>query len=245
MDEFLNIFLEKLKEKLYNVNTLKILGVNMDRLDTICQLVKSDSIVYDIGCDHGYLLAKLYNKICKGYALDIAEKPLISAKNTIKKAKIGDKISAILSDGMEKVDEENCDVIVIAGMGGQLIKQIISQRKTPHPTYSFILQAMSKPEILRKYLWENGFEIETEVISKEERRFYTIIKAKYTGNVKKSELFECYYSECLKKDKYFKPYVNEQIEKLEKIMAEIADETNENYIFHKKVLSKLKESKNG
>lgn len=217
----------------------------MTRIDTICSLVLKDTIVYDIGCDHGYLLLKLYPKIKKGFALDIAEKPLKSATKTINQNNLQDKITPMLSDGLEKVDFKHCDTIVIAGMGGHLISSIILKYEgAKNKEITFLLQSMSKTEYLRQFLFGNGFEIVKEKIAIENNIVYTIIQCKFTNNIIKKDILDCFVSQDLLKQENFNLYAKEYIEKSIDICNKIQDKTNENFIFHKKLKEKFEEYKN-
>lgn len=212
----------------------------MDRLDTLCALVKKNSTVYDIGCDHAYLLLKLYPKIKQGFALDVAQKPLNAAKKTIMENNISDKITAILSDGLEKVDTDLADTIVIAGMGAELIVDILSKHQFIYSDkYTFLLQPMTKSELLRQFLYANGFEIIEEKISIEERRFYTIIKCKYTGKIIKKDILDCYVSDNLMIEPDFSKYIDYKTQKMSIICNKIEDKTNEKFIYYNKIIQKL------
>ena len=77
-------------------------------------------------------------------------------------------------------------------MGGELIADIISvcpwaKSKDKH----YIFNPMTHPEILRKYLCANGFEIGKDTIVKEGRHYYSVFDAVYTGAVK--DYPESYY----------------------------------------------------
>lgn len=212
----------------------------MSRLDTICSLVSANATVYDIGCDHGYLLLKLYPKINRGFALDVAQKPLNTAIKTINDNNLGDKVTAILSNGLEKVDPEIADTIVIAGMGAELIIDILSKSAFIYDEkYTFLLQAMTKSELLRQFLYSKGFEIIEEKVSIEERRFYTIIKCKFTGKIENKDILDCYTSEKLRKDVNFKKYIDFKAGKMQIICDNIEDKSNDKFLFYSKLIKHL------
>lgn len=157
-------------------------GVMLDnRLSACAMLVSGKGIAVDVGTDHGYLPCYLVSEgVCeKAIAADINEAPLKSAISNIEKMGLGDKVSAVLSDGLESVSDENVTDVIIAGMGGELIAKIISNAKRFYGA-DFILQPMTKPELLRRWLFDNGFEIIAEKACKDEF-YYTVIKAYYTG----------------------------------------------------------------
>lgn len=218
----------------------------MTRLDTICDLVSENSIVCDIGCDHAYLLLKLYNKICKGFACDIAKKPLETARKTILENNISDKITPILSNGLESINKDTFDTLVIAGMGGETIISILEDCKyIKDEKYDIILQPMTKDDFLRQYLYSNGYSIIKEIISIEDRRIYTILKVKFTDIIKNKSIIDCILSTALTKDKDFDKFLIHHIKRIEIICNNIKkSQKNDYFTDYNSILIKLKEFKN-
>lgn len=154
------------------------------RLLTAVSLVRKDSFCVDVGTDHGYLPVYLYkNGITKNVtACDVNTKPLQSAEKTIKENGLTGKINLILSNGLIDVTPELAQDIVICGMGGELILEILLACDfVKDESRRFILQPMTNVPLLRQGLYKNGFEIisETPVIDKPHH--YTIIYVKYSG----------------------------------------------------------------
>lgn len=158
--------------------------IMMDRrLSAIADYVKDGAVVADIGCDHGYLAAYLIiNGIAKHvYASDINPKPLAKAEKLVEEYNLSRHITTILSDGLESIPH-NADTIVIAGMGGELIADLLDAADwVASPRRRFILQPMTFPERLRKYLAAKGFEIISETPIIEEKHTYCVINAFYSG----------------------------------------------------------------
>ena len=144
-------------------------------------------IIADIGSDHAYLPIWLYlnKKIKKAYAVDISEKCVKRIKANLKKYNIPENIiTPVLSDGLAYFENEN-DIagvtdVIIAGTGGKTISGIIEDIKNP-ANLNFILQPSSKSEFLRKFLYDNKFNIINEIIVVEGKWIYDIINAKFTG----------------------------------------------------------------
>lgn len=145
-----------------------------DRLKSIALLVDKCDSIADIGTDHGYLpIYLINNNIAKhAYACDVAAGPLNSAKENIAKYQLEDKITTILSDGLEKVPYVN--TVIMAGMGGNLIAQLLNNKKLDYDTY--ILQANNNIDDLRRYLTNNNYEIIDEVVTYAHKKYYEIIK---------------------------------------------------------------------
>ena len=165
------------------------------RLSAAANLVRQGRTLADIGCDHGYVPVSLVlnGKINSAVASDINEGPLNSCINLVKEYELEDKIKCVLSNGLEKNNLDKVDDILIAGMGGQLIAEILSscsfeELKTKH----VILNPMTHPEDARRYLFENGFEIKNDIIVKDGKHYYSVFDAVYTGKLKdfsNSDLF--------------------------------------------------------
>ena len=154
------------------------------RLNAVASLVKSGSSVADVGTDHGYIPVYLVeNKISPFVvAMDINEKPLASCKALVKEEGFEDVILTRLSNGLEKLDKGECDTVIIAGMGAELIVDILSNCDFVNELH-LILQPMTHPEIARKYLYDNGFEINNDFIVTDGKHSYSIFDANYTGKI--------------------------------------------------------------
>lgn len=156
-----------------------------ERLSACAGFIRENSIVADIGTDHGYLPAFLIlnKRIKSAIACDINEKPLEKAKETAEKFGVTDKISFRLCDGLNGIESFEFEDLVIAGMGGELIANIISRSEyIKNEKYNLILQPMSKAEILREYLSENGFEIISEKAVISNGKINTVINARFFEN---------------------------------------------------------------
>ena len=153
----------------------------------IYDMVRKDIRVVDIGTDHGYLLSKLIldNKCTYGIGTDISYECLKKAQITIKKYHLTDKINILQSDGLNNINEDEVDDIVISGMGSELIVKIIDNCSWSKKINNkhFILQPMNKPWILREYLFNNQFQIIKEDITYSKNLFYVCITAKFLKKI--------------------------------------------------------------
>ena len=157
------------------------------RLQAISQLVEKGALVADIGTDHALLpISLVQNKICQNViASDIAVSPLESADRNIKAYSLLDKIKTVLSDGLENVTGFCPQNIIIAGMGGETIRDILAASDYPKSSGALlILQPMTHGELLRRFLIENGYSIEGGTVVREGHRFYVIITARFLGEQK-------------------------------------------------------------
>ncbi len=147
-------------------------------------MVRAGSRLADIGTDHAYLPASLIldGKIKHAVAADLRKGPLENAEATVSNYSIADKVELRLSDGLNAVRPDEADDIVIAGMGGILISEILQAAAwVKNENIQLILQPQSHDEVLRKWLWDNGFEITKEDSAFEDGKAYICMSAVYNG----------------------------------------------------------------
>ena len=139
------------------------------RLEMIASFVTQGRGVADIGTDHAILPIILRRRGYKGYIVagDINEGPLKKAERGLLEAEIDD-VELKLCNGLESIDGSRIDTIVVAGMGGDTITGILDRGLYDMPEwadrsdYKLILHPVTKPEILRYWLVNNGFRISGE-----------------------------------------------------------------------------------
>ncbi len=165
------------------------------RLAAIASKVPKCETLFDIGTDHAYLpIFLIQEHICNhAVACDVRSGPLRIAKKNIAKHGFQNNIDIVLSDGLSSVAPTKRDVIVIAGMGGMLIADILDASKDKVDSAAcIILQANTAIVTLREWLYSNSFEISDETLCKEDRRIYNIIIAKLApGNDATSNNKKC------------------------------------------------------
>lgn len=184
------------------------------RIGCILNLVDNCNVLADIGSDHGYVpIAAIKQGKCNyAIASDINKGPIEKAKKNVIANKLEKKINCRLGGGLTTLKENEADVVVVAGMGGNLIRDIIEERLNVFSKLDYaILQPTQNPEVLRKYLIENGYEIVKEDICYEDNIYYEIIKVKCRkGMSRKVEDIQYEISEKLVYEKH--PLLKEYIE---------------------------------
>lgn len=155
------------------------------RLSEIADLIPPGCRVGDVGSDHGYLVAYLAENalVAKAIASDINQGPVDNAMNTLKENGLEGQIDVRLGGGLEPYAVGEIDVAVIAGMGGMLVRDIISEALTLARSLDFlILQPMTQQSELRRWLVENDFEIFDERNIREGNKYYEIfcVRSGYT-----------------------------------------------------------------
>lgn len=167
-----------------------------NRLKLCADFVRQGSKLADIGTDHAYLPVWLCrNGICPAaIAADINPEPLKRGRQTVVYANLCDRIETRLSDGLRNIRADEADDIVIAGMGGELIAKIMSECDFAKDSGKrFILQPMTKSELLLEWLCKNGFNIINQDCCVAADKCYTVLSVGYTGaDLNKDRLF--YYT---------------------------------------------------
>ena len=154
--------------------------VHLDaRLRTAAEMVRIDRRIADVGTDHAFIPCWLSKRGAKGViASDISDGPLACAKSALELYNVGDVI-LIKSDGLDEIPP--VDDVIIAGMGGELIADIISRCRFLNPDLHFILQPMTKEHLLRRALYRMGLEIAEERTAKAGGKVYTVMLCTCTG----------------------------------------------------------------
>ena len=158
------------------------------RLLSIANLVDDNSKVVDIGCDHG--LVSIYLAMNKQnisiIASDINQNALDNAIKNINKYHLEDKIKVCLSNGLDNINDE-IDTIIISGMGGHTIVDILTNNQEKlHTVNNIIIQSNNDIEYVRRKIVKLGYYIKKEELILDKNIYYTVIlftkgKKKYTN----------------------------------------------------------------
>lgn len=147
------------------------------RLKAVASFVPKGARLADIGTDHAYLPVSLLleGRIPSAIAADLRKGPLDRAQATAWEYGCTEKMSFRLCDGLKGIAPDEADAVVIAGMGGETIVSILSAASCIKGKHlSIILQPMSTQPELRRWLWQNGYEIKEEKIAREGKTLYNI-----------------------------------------------------------------------
>ncbi len=158
-----------------------------DRMQCIADYIEKNQRVVDVGTDHGLVPIYLVQKEITGDVIlsDIGEGPLANAADNIKKSGIDENMMDIrCGSGLETVSEEEVDVAIIAGMGGNLIIEILQADIKKSRSMEFVLQPRKKQERLVYWLYNNGFTIVDEKLVKESYYVWQVMKVKPIKDVK-------------------------------------------------------------
>ena len=158
-----------------------------DRMQVIADLVGDGEVVADIGTDHGYIpLWLLINGRCSDVILaDVNQGPLDrAAANAAVYLGAEDsdteKLDMRLGSGIEVLETGEADTVIIAGMGGLLIRDILSHDigKT-RSLKKLILQPRNNSRELRGWMQSElrEFTIIKERVVKEGKKYSEILCA--------------------------------------------------------------------
>ncbi len=201
------------------------------RLQAIADYVHKGAVVADIGTDHGYIPVYLVSKeiSSKIIATDINVGPLENANSYINKKSFGGIIETRLGNGLECLLPNEVDTVIIAGMGGLLIAEILESSKDIAGTINnFILQPMTASEDLRRYLINNKYKIQDEKLAKEGSKIYEIMLVSHgEDKIEKNIYYEVGKKLVENKDKHLQEFVKNKIIKTEKILNTLEDKESE------------------
>lgn len=150
-----------------------------ERLLAVASMVTHGNRVVDVGTDHGYVPIYLVQekKVPSAIAMDIRIGPLSKAKANVEAAYLEEVIQTRLSDGVGALKENEADTMIIAGMGGGLIRKIIEEgRVVLESVEEFILQPQSEIRMVRRFLANEGYCIVEEGMIFEDGKFYPMMK---------------------------------------------------------------------
>lgn len=189
------------------------------RLQAIVSLVPKDIPSADIGADHGLLITYLVknNIIPYGYASDNKKGPYDNLTKRIQEENLFSKIETSLCDGLSSYSPKKYPTIIICGMGGDLIKNILKKDENKVKQASYLLLGPQGLEYeLRSYLSTIGFYPEEEVIVFEDHFYEILLYSKNEKEVNEEDKKYGYFLRRRKDEIFIKKYeslikINENI----------------------------------
>ena len=173
------------------------------RLQAVADLVSEGLVVADVGTDHGYIPIYLIEtkKSPKAFAMDVNKGPLLRAKKHIAEHGLETRIETRLSDGVRALKKDECDCVVVAGMGGALTIKIMEEGKDIFRSLKeFVLQPQSELQKVRAYLYQNEYSIVEENMVLDDGKFYPMFRV-INGQSEEYDAIELCYGKLLLEQK--------------------------------------------
>lgn len=198
------------------------------RLKTIADLVPVGSYLADVGSDHGelplYLLEE--KKIIGALAIENKSGPFSRLSLAITSSPYASQVVLSLSDGISKLTP-NVNTVVLAGMGGLLIKKILlSHSDNLKKVNTIIIDAHKEKEDAIMALSSLSYKIVEANFLIDKGKPYFIFKATKSLDKVSYSREECYLGPTLKEkhDESWKQYFLSEEERMEKLLLLPLDE---------------------
>lgn len=211
------------------------------RLEAVAGLVSRGHRLADIGTDHGYIPIYLIEKgiIPKAVAMDVNRGPLKKAEENINAHGLKELIQLRLSDGLEQLNKNEADTVLIAGMGGALMSRILNDGREILDTVSeLVLQPQSEICEFRHFLHENGYQITKEQMLIDDGKYYVMFKA-VKGQERYESEIEYIYGRLLLKERnpVLCQYIKKELHTYEAIYSHLTYSDSPNAQKRRKVLA--------
>lgn len=126
------------------------------RLERILSMIDKEEKIADIGADHGKLSYEIikHNLADQVIATELNEKSIEKMRKSLEE-RTNERLVLRVGDGLEPLKKDEVDLVIIAGMGGNLIASILEKsydKKFSKKTPQFIFQPVQFQNELRKYL---------------------------------------------------------------------------------------------
>lgn len=196
------------------------------RLQAVVDLVTKGKKVADVGCDHAYIsIYMVEHKVARSViAMDVNKGPLERARENIAKYGMEEHIQTRLSNGIQKLCPGEVDTLLIAGMGGPLMQEIImGNEEVLEGIEELVLQPQSEIRDMRCFLPGIGFRIVEENMVLDEGKYYPMMRAVRSQDAsEKKEVFLRYGEHLLKeKNLVLKNYLLKEKENYLKIVEKL------------------------
>ena len=193
------------------------------RLAAIAAFVPHGTVLADIGGDHAYLAATLVMEGIAPRAVvgDLSAGACEAARRTVGAQRLTREIDVRQGDGLSVLAPGEAESIVIAGMGGALITEILSGAPDVLArVQTLVLQPMNGAAKLRRWLCENGWNIVDETLARANGRLYEIIRAERGACEMPDEVLLSIGAKLFeKRDPLLREHIDAQIEKLTRAAA--------------------------
>lgn len=219
-----------------------------ERLTAVVARIPYGSVA-DVGCDHGKLGYYLVStdRATNVIATDISVPSLNKAKELAKENGVSHLIETRAGDGLNPISSGEVDTVVIAGLGGDVIADILSRAREDGKEFAhFVLSPNTHPEKVRDELSRSGHIIASDGLTECANKYYTIISSDNTralGTPVHEELdrYQRVYGKFYDEDATFKKRGNEELATMKNILASHRSEELEKKVaFLSEALGRMK-----
>ena len=200
------------------------------RIKELAKIVPLKKRIIDVGCDHALLdiYMALEHENITFLATDISKNAIKSAIRNIEENNLESRIKVLVTNGLEGITLKEDDTIVISGMGTNTIIKIV----TPHihEINDIVIQTNRDIELLREFMFNNGFRIKNEEVIYDDRFYVFIHFIKGTINYTDTDL----WLGPIIKDSDNTSYFDFLLKKYKKILTGIPDNDSKKELTKKK-----------
>lgn len=166
------------------------------RLATILNMLSPVGCLADIGSDHGFLITTAVSRgiAAKGVAVEVHIAPFEQSQKTVRSTGLQARIDVRLGDGLDALAPDEAEAIVIAGMGGGTMRDILCQGRAKLDNVRYmVLQPNNDAAELRGYLLDVGYTVVNETLVEDGEFIYQVMRVELGSEVEKYSSLELEY----------------------------------------------------
>lgn len=151
------------------------------RLDGLRAMAGDAQMIADIGADHGHLAFALLRRQAQRQVLiaDISSASLEKARRLLHGTPESARATFVVADGLDALTSwQRPEVIILAGMGAGLIREILCKGRAQIQDALLCLQPNRDVELLRAWLYRQGFSLTREMLVQAAGRYYVLLGAR-------------------------------------------------------------------
>ena len=193
-----------------------------ERLTVAANLAAGGATVCDVGCDHGKLACYMVQtgRAERAIATDISAPSLKKAERLAEELGLTDLVETRVGDGLDPVADGEADVVVLAGMGGDLIARILERACAQGKRFSrFVLSPNTHPERAREAAGAAGHRIVADIAAECAGKYYPVIATK-AGGAEKLSRSELLFGRFFAEDEDFPVRASRELSELENTLKQ-------------------------
>ncbi|MBR1444521.1 MAG: SAM-dependent methyltransferase [Firmicutes bacterium] len=210
-----------------------------ERMRRVAEKVEKCDLIADIGTDHAYIPIYLVKNgvIKRAIAGDISKGSVMKAAKNIIRNGCEERIETRVGNGLKILGEgEYVDTVIMSGMGGMLMKEIMRERTDIiKNTSQLVLQPQRDIDKVRRYLHDISFRIENEDMFTEDGKYYNIIVCRNGKEDRYSEREYLFGKKLIdEKNEVLSAYIEKEMRKMKNVINSMKDRKEEHILKRKK-----------